>query len=92
MPERLDLGSVQSPSVPLLWDIFQVRYLANGDGGGMLGGLQVHHIQLAGYHFNGPGPPGILDHPTYYQGGSHHWSGGLFFPLPWWGLGWLSSL
>ena len=92
MPERLDLGGVQLPSVLQIWGIFQVRYLTNGDGGGMLGRLQAHQIQLAGHHLNGHGPSGILDHPTYYQGGSHHWSGGLFFPLPQWGLGQLASV
>ena len=47
----------------------------------MLGGLKAHHIQLAGHHLYGHGPPGILDHPTYYQGGSHHQSEGPFFPV-----------
>ena len=56
MQERLELGGMQSPSALQLWGVFQVGYLTNGDGGGMLGGLQAHHIQLAGHYLNGCGP------------------------------------
>ena len=37
--QRDGLGGMQSLSVLQLWGIFQVRYLTNGDGGGMLGRL-----------------------------------------------------